>query len=54
MFEAYGLTCRISGPAHDRDGTFDVVATRSDLAAPVIDSVIDVGYSDHRLVSLDE
>jgi hypothetical protein len=50
MFEAYGLTCRVSGPTHDRDGTLDAVATRSDLAAPVFDPVIDVGCSDHRLV----
>jgi hypothetical protein len=50
MFEAYGLTCRVSGPTHDRDRTLDVVATRSDLAALVVDSVIDVSYCDHRLV----
>jgi hypothetical protein len=50
MFEAYGITCRVSGPTHDRDGTLDVVATRSDLVAPVDDPVIDIGYSDHRLV----
>ena len=50
LFETYGLTCRVSGPTHDRDGTLDIVATRSDLAAPVVDPVIDVGYSDHRLV----
>jgi hypothetical protein len=49
MFEAYGLTCRVSGPTHDRDGILDVVATRSDLAAPVVEPVIDVGYSEHRL-----
>jgi hypothetical protein len=49
MFEAYGLTCRVSGPTHDRDGTFNLVATRTDLAAPVVDPVIDVGYYDHRL-----
>jgi hypothetical protein len=28
MFEAYGLTCRVSGPTHDRDGTLDVVAVQ--------------------------
>jgi hypothetical protein len=50
MFEVYGLTCRASDPTHDREGTLDVVATRSDLAAPVVDPVLDVGYSDHRLV----
>jgi hypothetical protein len=50
MFEAYGLSCRISGPTHDRDGTLDVVATCGDLAAPVVDPVIDVGFSDLRLV----
>jgi hypothetical protein len=50
MFEAYGLTCRVSGPTNDRDGTLDVVATRSDLAAPVVNPAIDVGYSDSRLV----
>jgi hypothetical protein len=49
MFEAYNLTCHVSGPTHDRDGTLDVVATCRDLAAPVVDSVIDVCYSDHRL-----
>jgi exonuclease III len=50
MFETYGLTCRVSGPTYDRDGTLDVAVTGSDLAAPVVDPVIDVGYSGHRLV----
>ena len=49
LFETYNLTCRVNDPTHDRNGMLDVVATRTDLAAPEV-SVIDVGFSDHRLV----
>ena len=49
IFEAYGLKCRVNKPTHDRNGLLDVVATRNDIAVLEVD-VIDVGFSDHRLV----
>ena len=49
LLDAYGLTCRVSGPTHDLGGTLDIVASRSDLPPPPVD-VLDPGLSDHRLV----
>lgn len=49
ILSTYGLTSRVNAATHDRGGWLDVVATRTDLAAPVI-NVIDPGFSDHRLI----
>jgi len=49
LFEAHDLMCLVNDPTHDGGGTLDVVAMRNDLAKPEI-KVIDVGFSDHRLV----
>ena len=37
LLDAYGLTCRVSGPTHDLGGTLDIVASRSDLPPPPVD-----------------
>ena len=44
-----GLVCHATPPTHDCGGTIDIVVTRSDLPAPLID-VINIGLSDHRLL----
>jgi hypothetical protein len=49
LFESYDFTCRVNAPTHNGGRLLDVVATRNDLAIPEVD-VIDVGFSDHRLV----
>jgi len=49
LLTAYGLSCRVTQPTHDRGGLLDVVATRDDLPTPFVD-VMDVGLSDHRLL----
>ena len=48
-FTAYGLEGRVTSPTHDQGGMLDVVATRVDLPAPIVE-VLDVGISDHRLL----
>ena len=49
LLGAHGLACRVSLPTHDRGGMLDVVASREDLLAPMVD-VVDIGLSDHRLL----
>ena len=49
LLGAHGLACRVSSPTHDRGGMLNVVASREDLPAPMVD-VIDIGLSDHRLL----
>ena len=49
LLGAHGLACRVSSPTHDRGGMLDVVASREDLPAPMVD-VVDIGLSDHRLL----
>jgi hypothetical protein len=49
LFASHGLACRVREPTRDRGGTLDVVATRDDLPAPVVD-VIDADLSDHHLL----
>jgi len=49
LLASFGLSCRVMVPTHDRGGLLDVVASRDDLPAPIVD-VIDVGLSNHRLL----
>ena len=49
LLGSHGLACRVSSPTHDRGGMLDVVASREDLPAPMVD-VVDIGLSDHRLL----
>src|SRR5664279_1445573 len=49
MIESYGLVQRVHGVTHDQGGLLDVVCTRGDLHAPIVD-VLNVGFSDHRLL----
>jgi hypothetical protein len=49
LFASHCLACRAREPTHDRGGMLDVVATRDDIPAPVVD-VIDVDLSDHHLL----
>ena len=49
LLASFGLESRVSTSTHDRGGWLDVVATRVDLPAPVVE-VIDTGFSDHRLL----
>jgi len=44
----YGLQSRVQTATHDRGGWLDVVATRSDLASPIVE--VHAGFSDHRLL----
>ena len=46
----HGLVNCVSVVTHNRGGSLDVVAVRSDLPQPVV-SVLDVGLSDHRLLT---
>ena len=49
LLASFRLSCLVTVPTHDRGGLLDVVASRDDLPAPIVD-VIDVGLSDHRLL----
>jgi len=49
MLASYGLHQQVVGATRDLGGTLDVVCTRSDLPAPIID-ILDIGLSDHRLL----
>jgi len=49
LMSAYNLTCHVNVPTHIHGGTLDLVATRNDAPAPVVD-VTHVGFSDHMLV----
>ena len=49
VLSAHGLHCRFTSPTHDCGGILDIVATRTDLAAPNV-SVLEAGISVHRLL----
>jgi len=49
LFDAFGLAVRVHEPTHVRGGLLDVVATRLDLAPPLV-NVYDADLSDHRLL----
>ena len=49
LLGAHDLACRVTSPTYDRGGMLDVVASREDLPAPMVD-IVDIGLSDHRLL----
>ena len=49
LIACYGLVQQVCEVTHDAGGTLDAVCTRDDLPLPTVE-VIDVGFSDHRLL----
>ena len=49
LLNSYGFDLRVNGPTHRLGGLLDVVATRSDLPAPIVE-IMDVELSDHHLL----
>ena len=46
---AHGLCSHVTSATHNQGGALDIVVTRDELPAPIVE-VLDVGLSDHRLL----